>query len=555
VKRLGRTERRVVVAVLITAVIPLVAAIFMARAMIARVSATAFQPEFGAHLDRSLEVYADLARTIKQDMRHEADAIAASPKLERAARGSDAGALAEELGTAFRAHPSLVSLAVETEDGRSLGKRERDRPVDPSSERTLTVRRPLGDAGDDAGAILVATFATSNARFAELESAQAFAQAYHQLERDHREDWLDATYTRAFAALFGMTIALAIGAGLFLARPVVRRIGKLSAATRPVAAGDLSVRVSEEGDDEVAELGRAFNRMLEELERSRARVEFLRRMSEWQKMARRLAHEIKNPLTPIQLAVQECHRRYSGDDAAYRRILQTTLEVVEEEVGTLRRLVSEFSSFARLPRAELREADLGGFLREQRDHFQAAAEGGVDHLDPGEALLSRVALRFSIPDEAMPASIDREMLHRVLTNVLSNAAQALRDARPPRAGADGRLGQVVVSARSSGAAFLIDVDDDGPGIAPDVREVLFDPYVTTKRDGTGLGLTIVKKIIVDHGGTIEAGSSPMGGARFEIRLPRAGTPEARAALERSARADADDAPVSSAGGTPGAFPG
>src|SRR6185369_7828295 len=139
-------------------------------------------------------------------------------------------------------------------------------------------------------------------------------------------------------SLFGLLLLLAVGAGLFVSRPVARRIGALAAATRPVAAGDLTVRVAVEGDDEVSELGRAFNRMLEELDRSRARVEFLRRMSEWQQMARHLAHEIKNPLTPIQLAVQECHRRYGGEDAAFRRILQTMYEVVEEEVGTLRRL-------------------------------------------------------------------------------------------------------------------------------------------------------------------------------------------------------------------------
>src|SRR6185369_10607679 len=137
------------------------------------------------------------------------------------------------------------------------------------------------------------------------------------------------------------------------------------AATRPVAEGDLTVRARLDGDDEVADLGRSFDRMLEELAQSRARVEFLRRMSEWQQVARRLAHEIKNPLTPIMLAVEECHRRYSGDDPAYKRIVQTMLEVVEEEVGSLRRLCSEFSSFARLPRADLQPGDLAVFLRTQ----------------------------------------------------------------------------------------------------------------------------------------------------------------------------------------------
>src|SRR5205823_5340845 len=129
-----------------------------------------------------------------------------------------------------------------------------------------------------------------------------------------------------------------------------------------VAGGDLEVRVPEEGDDEVGDLAVSFNRMLGEIERSRARIEYLQRIGAWQDMARRLAHEIKNPLTPIQLAVEEVHSKYAAldrgkatveDDARMRKLLDTTLEIVTEEVGTLRRLVSEFSDFARLPRARL----------------------------------------------------------------------------------------------------------------------------------------------------------------------------------------------------------
>ena len=118
--------------------------------------------------------------------------------------------------------------------------------------------------------------------------------------------------------------------------------------------------------------------MLGEMEDSRARIEFLQRIGAWQEMAQRLAHEIKNPLTPIQLAVQECHRKYKGDDPRFRTLLDTTLEIVEEEVGTLRRLVGDFSNFARLPHAELLHADLREFLREcseQLGHLELASEG------------------------------------------------------------------------------------------------------------------------------------------------------------------------------------
>src|SRR5690349_18772153 len=138
-------------------------------------------------------------------------------------------------------------------------------------------------------------------------------------------------------------------------------------------------------------------------------------MGEWQKVARRLAHEIKNPLQPIQLAVEEVHRRYTGADARYKAVLDTTLEVVTEEVGSLHRLVSEFSSFARLPKAEPAPVDLADFVRDQANHFSLStdAEGGAD-----PELWTNVDVAFEVGDTPMPASIDREMFHRALVNVV-----------------------------------------------------------------------------------------------------------------------------------------
>ncbi len=508
---LGRTERRVVVAILITALVPLLGAVLTSRAIIRRVSATAFQPEFGALMDQSLGVYADLVKSIKQSMRFEADAIAAEKKLVEAARSADKRATEAALAEVFASYPDLVSLRVESANGDEIAEKNREKPLDEGSERSLVQRRSLAAQEGDEGPLLVITFATPRARFNELEGAQALVQAYHQIERNQREEYLDTTYQRAFAVLIFLTIAAGVGAGLGVARPVTRRIARLGQAMRPVAEGDLEVRVREEGNDEVTDLARAFNRMLSELSTSRARIEYLRLMGEWQKVARRLAHEIKNPLQPIQLAVEECHRRYRGDDEAYRSVLETTLEVVTEEVGSLRRLVGEFSSFARLPKAEPVELDLAELVRDQEQHFALASSS-----DGGEeaALWANVTLSFDVGPGPMPALVDREMLHRAIVNVVRNAAQALRDA--------GRKepGHIEVSLRKEAKGYVLWVDDDGPGIDPKLGATLFDPYVTTKRDGTGLGLSIVKKIIVDHGGTIEAKASPMGGARFEIRLPK-----------------------------------
>ncbi len=516
---LGRTERRLAFAIVLTAVIPLIVSIYFARSLFDRLLAQAMTPELGEHLDQALGVYQDLAKAIKDGMRHQADAIAAREPLRAAALLHHPPSIQQELGAVFPQYADLVSLAIALPDGTVLGKTDRGRPVDDATERELEVTRPLAD-GDDAPQ-LVAVFATPRARLDEVHGMGDFVRTYHRVETLLKIQRIDLYY---FGAVLVVTIGFAVTIGTLLARTVTRRIGLLAAATQTVAAGDLTVRVPELGNDELTDLSRGFNRMLSEVEVNRARVEFLQRMGTWQEMARRLAHEIKNPLTPILLAVEECHRKYAGSDPNYRKLLDTTLEIVEEEVGTLRRLVGEFSSFARLPRAELSEGDLGDFLREQASHAQLVqdeSEPKGSETPPFGS--SKVRLEWSIPDAPMPANIDRQMLRQVLSNVLRNATQAVIAHRGH--------GHVEVSVAPEREAFTINVDDDGPGVPEPLRDSVFDPYVTTKAEGTGLGLSIVKKIVVEHGGTIDAGPSPLGGARFRIRIPRLASPASQAVRE------------------------
>ena len=134
-------------------------------------------------------------------------------------------------------------------------------------------------------------------------------------------------------------------------------------AAQRVGAGDLSVRVAPRGNDELDELARAFDVMVAELGDARSRLGYLQKVSAWQEVARRLAHEIKNPLTPIQLAVQELASKYRGDDPEYRRLLATAQEILNEEVGAIRRLVDDFSAFAKLPKVEPAPVDLGAGRR------------------------------------------------------------------------------------------------------------------------------------------------------------------------------------------------
>jgi nitrogen fixation/metabolism regulation signal transduction histidine kinase len=528
----GRTERRLTLAILLVAIVPLAAAIFVARNLVDATTSLFYNAEVIAELDRSLNVYNELAKAMKEGLRAKADAIAAQEPLRAAAILQDGPSIEQELAVVFRMYPDLVSISIHAPDtpeadpegkpegkiegkpGGQIGFLDRGHPINENLERTLSVRRPLSDRENTPTMTVV--FAAPRGTLDDIARASEFARTYRLLAREKRtvERW----YLYAYAALVGITIPIGVLIAIVLARQVTRRIGALATATEAVGAGDLSVRVPVEGQDEITDLARAFNGMLGEVEASRARIEFLQRMGTWQEMARRLAHEIKNPLTPIQLAVQECHRRYDGDSRSYRKLLDMTLEIVEEEVNTLRRLVGEFSNFARLPRAELVAGDLGVYLRDQGARFSV-----VEGEDEETGSLAGVALEWKIPNDPLPVAFDPIMLHRVLANVLGNAAQAIRGEHPEG-------GRVQVTTTIDRGFVVIDVDDTGPGVPDDQRDRIFDPYFTTKSDGTGLGLAIVKKVVVEHGGTIEAIAAPGGGARIRIRIPLLGTPASDVAL-------------------------
>jgi nitrogen fixation/metabolism regulation signal transduction histidine kinase len=488
----GRIRRRLALAIVVTALIPVCAAIWLSSSMLRQSSARFFQPEIGQKLTESLELYRELAAAVKSRMRSNTQAMASAEELREAASAHDVARLNETLRAQIERYPDLVSVEVRDESDEALARADRGRAIDPDTEAQLAVNQPLPN-----DLTLLATFATARARFEKFEEMGRFVETYAQVEQRRETD--ERTYVYAFAALLGITIALAIAVGSSLARGVSKRLAQLCDATEQVGAGDLRLRVRVTGNDEISDLARAFNHMLGEVETNRGRIEYLQQLATWQGMARRLAHEIKNPLTPIQLAVQEIHQRYTGSDPSYRQLVNTTLEVVEAEVGTLRRLVTEFSDFARLPKAKLSRDDLYTFLEAQRGQRELEHESGL-------------RTDFELPSGvAAPVRLDRQMFRRALINLINNATRATRD--------QGERRVLIHAEPPSGKWLTLHVDDNGPGIPEALRPTIFDPYVTHTEGGTGLGLAIVKKIVVEHGGAISAGKSPLGGARISITLP------------------------------------
>jgi two-component system nitrogen regulation sensor histidine kinase NtrY len=513
---LGKTEHRLALVILVTALLPLASAMVLAYWLLNYASSVWLRPEVEQELDHGIELYKAYVGVVKDDMKDQTAAMAGNEAVRDAARRHDPAACARALQGLFPGYAELVSLAVEDEGGSTLAEHDRGSPIDNATERKLEVRRALAAGG--VGATLVATFAFDRRYERELERAGAIHDAYAQLEKERSRIY--AGYYEAFSVLLGITVVATVALGFVLARGITRRISRMANAITQVTVGNLDVRVPVTGSDELTELARVFNRMLSEMQQSRARIEYLQRIGAWQEMAQRLAHEIKNPLTPIQLAVQECHRKYAGEDLRFRALLDTTLEIVEEEVGTLRRLVGNFSSFARLPHAELRESNLGDFLREcseQLGHLGAelSEETGIDD----SIVAQDVEVRWDLPVEPMPVAIDRQMLRRVLVNLVRNAVEAIRGARPAQNDGAPR-GHVIVRAERTSEDIVLVVEDDGPGVPDAAQERIFDPYFTTKSAGTGLGLAIVKKIVVEHNGAISATrSADLGGAAFVVALP------------------------------------
>jgi two-component system, NtrC family, nitrogen regulation sensor histidine kinase NtrY len=225
----------------------------------------------------------------------------------------------------------------------------------------------------------------------------------------------------------------------------------------------------------------------------------------WGEVARRLAHEIKNPLTPIQLSAERIRRKLLGSmNEGEAQMLDRATHTIVQQVEAMKEMVNAFSEYARAPEMDVSRFDLNQLIAEVAELYRAG---------PREA--GRTARPKLTLDPALTEiEADRGRLRQIIHNLLANAIEALEGARDPEIRVETRLVE-----RAEGRLAEITVEDNGPGFRPDVIGQVFDPYVTTKSKGTGLGLAIVKKIVEEHGGRIEADNARTGGARVRIELP------------------------------------
>lgn len=298
------------------------------------------------------------------------------------------------------------------------------------------------------------------------------------------------------------SVLVAILLAIFLARTLSRPITRLADEARKVARGEARpVRVT--GTGEVAELTAAFARMLDDLAATRRRLAATTRVAAWREVARRVAHEVKNPLAPIRAAVETLRRLRARDDPAFDGYFDEATRTVLDEVKRISDIVTEFTRFARLPPPKPRELDLAVVARDVAKLHEPAA--------------GQIALRVKVAGDVPPVMADRDQIVQVLTNLVQNALDAL-------AGAGQERGEVIVFVEAHpGGRVALGVRDDGPGVSEEMIPRLFEPYATSKAHGTGLGLAIAQRIAVEHGGELSYVPSPRG-AEFRMVLPVEGPP-------------------------------
>ncbi len=294
-------------------------------------------------------------------------------------------------------------------------------------------------------------------------------------------------------------ILLAIVFSLWIAARVSRPVEELARAAEEVASGSWDTRVPVRGHDEVGMLARSFNHMTEQLTNQRERLVQSERVAAWRELARRLAHELKNPLFPLQLTVENLVRARQLPAAEFDEVFNEGTQTLTMEIGNLKKIIGRFSDFSKMPKPELERIDARDLVARVRALYAPGSEDGP-----------KIIAETDVDDRPMPLMVDPELLHRALSNLVLNAKDAMPEG-----------GTVTISAHPKGEVVELRVGDTGQGLTSEECERLFTPYYTTKQHGTGLGLAIVQSVVADHAGTIAVESREGQGATFVITLPRA----------------------------------
>jgi two-component system, NtrC family, nitrogen regulation sensor histidine kinase NtrY len=329
-----------------------------------------------------------------------------------------------------------------------------------------------------------------------FESTQTLLNRLRILQHNQKE--ISRRWEMILLAAVVAVLAVAGGVHLIRQGRLDARIERLRLALVALSAGQEDLEIGDRGRDTLGRIAGMIEETSRAMARDRKRLAYLKNLSLWQETARRHAHEMRTPLTAARLELSRLTRLLEGEEQEEARQVAVS---VGEELERLGRFTQQFTSFARLPQPRQTVHDLGAVVEEFVGTFASA--------------WPNLTLRFEPAGKPLPAALDRDMLRQVLVNLCDNSSLALR------ASGDGN-GAVTLRPGEAGRNVLLDVTDDGPGIPPDIRPRVFDPYVTTRQvgEGMGLGLAISKKILLDHGGDLELAGSSGAGTTFRLTFPR-----------------------------------
>jgi len=357
--------------------------------------------------------------------------------------------------------------------------------------RAIVLQRVPGFVAEDRIGTFPYMIAAAPVRSAEREMMVTVPLANRQREIEREIDEIDRGVH--LAALF--FVLLGAGIGLWMAERIADPIRRLTRATRQIARGDFDARIAVRSTDELRRLVDAFNSMAAELKAQRAQLERTHRLEAWAEMARQVAHEIKNPLTPIQLSAEHLRRVHVDRGEPLGAVLEGCVTSILGQVKLLRQISGEFSSFASAPTAKPAPVDVPALVSEVVDPYRTG-------------LTDRIEIVNRVVPPLPRAFVDRTLIARALANIVENALHAM----PGR-------GSLTLDSAATDGYVVVEIRDTGVGMDPEALARVFEPYFSTKTTGTGLGLPIALRNVELSGGTLEVESEKGAGTTVRMKLP------------------------------------
>ena len=334
-----------------------------------------------------------------------------------------------------------------------------------------------------------------------LDSSRGVTTAYVVIGRSLRAQRA-FVHNLALSALAAIAIALVISVflGMLIARRITRPVEQLAAAADNVAAGHWQQHVDVRSQDEIGRLAGSFNAMTAELSTQRERLLQAERVAAWRELARRLAHELKNPLFPLQLTLESLVKAREVRSPDLDEIFTESTRTLQDEIDNLKTIVERFSDFSRMPAPEIQSIPMEPIVKAVAQLHAAQLKRPAGEI--------RLVMDFApgLPN----AAADPTLIRRAIENLTLNAMDAMPNG-----------GELTLRTHAEGVSVVVEVGDTGEGLTPEECDRLFTPYYTTKKFGTGLGLAIVQSIVSDHHGRISVQSEKGKGSTFRIELPAA----------------------------------